>query len=224
MYYFWEEGKEKKTKKLVVPQLLKDDILRQLHESLTAGHLGEKKTYDRVKERFFWYKYREFVERWCKQCDSCAARKMSTKKRVAPMQQFLRGCPFERISIDILGPLPRSRRGNQYILVLADHFTKWTEAIPMPRQEARTVARNFLDHFIFGMSYEIMSDQRTQFESELFKELCELLGTDKTRTTGYHPSSNGLVERLNCTSEGMISHNVSEDQRDCSYPFADAGI
>ena len=57
-------------KKLVVPEGLKDKILKQLHDSLTAGHLGEKKTYDRVKERFFWYKYREFVEKWCQQCDS----------------------------------------------------------------------------------------------------------------------------------------------------------
>ena len=94
------------------------------------------------------------------------------------------------------------------MLVLADHFTKWTEAIPMPSQEAITVARKFVDHFtcIFGMPYEIMSDQGTQFESELFKELCELLGIDSTRTTGYHPSSNGLVERFNSTLEGMISH------------------
>ena len=103
------------------------------------------------------------MERWLKQCDSCAARKISTKKRVAPMQQFLSGCPFERISIDILQPLPRSRRGNQYILVLADHFTKWTEAVLMPSQEASTMARKFVDHFIciFGMPYEIMFDQGT---------------------------------------------------------------
>ena len=130
LYYLWEEGEGNKTKKLVASERLKDEILKQLHDSLTAGHLGEKKTYDRVKEQFFWYKYREFVEKWCKQCDFCAARKVSAKKRVAPMQRFLSGCPFERISIDILGPLPKSRRGNQYILVLADHLTKWTEAIP----------------------------------------------------------------------------------------------
>ena len=86
----------------------------------------------------------------------------------------------------------------------------------MPNQEARTVARKFVDLFIciFGMPYEIISDQGTQYESELFKELCELLGIDKTRTTGYHPNSNGLVERFNRTLENIISHYVSEDQRD----------
>ena len=86
----------------------------------------------------------------------------------------------------------------------------------MPNQEARTVARKFVDRFIciFGMPHEIRFDQGTQLESELFKELCELLRIDKTRTTGYHPSSNDLVERFNRTLENMISHYISEDQRD----------
>ena len=84
-----------------------------------------------------------------------------------------------------MGPLPRSKRGNQYVLVIVDHFTKWTEAMPMPNQEAITVARKFFSEFIcrFGVPYEILTDQGTQFQSTLFTELAGLLDMDKTRTS-----------------------------------------
>ena len=132
------------------------------------------------------------------------------------MQKFLTGCPLERISIDIMGPLPRSSKGNQYVLVVVDHFTKWTEAFPMPNQEASTVAKKLVSEFIskFGVPYEILTDQGSQFQSNLFTELARMLGIDKTRTTAYHPMANGLVERFNRTLEMMLSMYISETQRD----------
>ena len=217
LYMLWEDpmghGQELK---LIIPHNLREEVLRHSHDSVVAGHLGQHKTLQRIRARFYWCGYRQYVENWCRKCDTCASRKGMKKPRRAPMQRFLSGCPLERVSLDIMGPLPRSKKGNQYVLVIVDHFTKWTEALPMPNQEAITVARKFFSEFIcrFGVPYEILTDQGTQFQSTLFTELAGLLDMDKTRTSAYHPMANGLVERFNRTLEMMLSMFVSDTQRD----------
>ncbi|PIK55025.1 Retrovirus-related Pol polyprotein from transposon [Apostichopus japonicus] len=124
--------------------------------------------------------------------------------------------PMERVAMDILGPLPVTDTGNRYILCVADYFTKWTEAYAIPNQEAVTVARVFVEQFVlrFGVPLQLHTDQGRNFESNLFKELAQLLGIDKTRTTAFHPQSDGMVERFNRTLEAMLSAVVSENQRD----------
>ena len=86
--------------------------------------------------------------------------------------------PMERIAVDILGELPTTDKGNKYILVVADYFTKWTESFAMPNMEAQTVARIIVEELVtrFGVPAAIHSDQGPQFESVLFKEMCQLLG------------------------------------------------
>jgi hypothetical protein len=102
------------------------------------------------------------------------------------------------------------------LLVLVDYFTKWTEAYPMPNQEAVTVADKFVKEFIcrWGVPSSLHTDQGRQFESKIFQEVCNLLQIDKTCTTSFHPSSNGLVERMNRTLENMLKNFVSDHQRD----------
>ena len=92
---------------------------------------------------------------------------------------------------------PLTDRGNKYILVLGDYFTKWVESFPIPNMEAKTIANMFVGHFVsrFGAPDVLHTDQGRNFESALFKEVCLLLGVHKTRTTPYHPQSDGLVER-----------------------------
>ena len=133
----------------------------------------------------------------------------------APMKQYQVGEPMKRIAIDILGPLPESNAGNKYIMIVTDYFTRWTEAFALPNQEALTIARALVDEFIsqFGLPRQIHTDQGTQFESKLFQNLCELLDIDKTRTTAFHPQSDGLVERFNKSLEDMISKYITVDQR-----------
>lgn len=132
------------------------------------------------------------------------------------MHRYNVGAPFERIAIDILGPLPRSSDGNKYMLVAMDYFTKWPEAYSIPDQEAATVAEVLVQHWVsrFGTPLQIHSDQGTNFTSALFKEICHLLGVEKTRTTPLHPQSDGMVERFNRTILNNLSLLVSRNQQD----------
>eukprot|EP00731_Ephydatia_muelleri_P015652 Em0009g76a len=200
---------------LVVPRSSIGSVLQQLHSSPSGGHLGIFKTLEKVRSRFYWPGQRHDIEDWCRACELCAARKSPPRSNRAPMQQVLAGGPFQRVAMDILGPLPLTDRGNKYILVLGDYFTKWVESFPIPNMEAKTIANMFVGHFVirFGAPDVLHTDQGRNFESALFKEVCLLLGVHKTRTTPYHPQSDGLVERFNRTLLDLLSIAAREDEQ-----------
>ena len=132
------------------------------------------------------------------------------------MRKYNVGSPMERIAMDILGPLPTSDSGNKYILIVSDYFTRWVEAYPIPDQEAHTIADVLTKQFIcrFGVPLLIHTDQGRNFESKLMADVCGLLDIKKTRTTAYHPQSDGMVERFNQTSEAQLSKFADHSQRD----------
>ena len=93
------------------------------------------------------------------------------------MKQFNVGAPLERVALDIVGALPTSSRGNKYILIVGDYFTKLMEAYPLANQKVETVAEVFVREFVshFGVPLQLHSDQGRNFESVLFNEMCKLL-------------------------------------------------
>jgi len=110
------------------------------------------------------------------------------------------------VTTDILSGLPVAADNFKYILVICDHFTKWVEAYALPDQEASTCMRAVYDGFFSRIGYplQIHTDQGRNFESALFKEMCVLTGVSKSRTTRFHPRSDGLTERANRTLLQML--------------------
>lgn len=103
------------------------------------------------------------------------------------------------LSVDLVGPMNETARGNKWILVVTDNFTCWRDALPIPDGTAETVTK-MLDERILcylGLPGQIHSDQGAQFESELMDELCRFWSVEKSRTTPFHAQGNGLVERYN---------------------------
>ena len=120
--------------------------------------------------------------------------------------------PFKRIAMDIIGPLPRTRRGNQYILVVCDYATRYPEAVPLRSIDAGTVAEHLILLFSrVGIPKEILSDQGTNFMSQLLKELYNLLHISQLHTSPYHPQMDGLVERLTQTLKAMLRKFISKE-------------
>ena len=120
------------------------------------------------------------------------------------------------MAVDIVGPLPITRHGNEYIMVVGDYFTKWKEAFAIPNHTALTVADKLVSEVFcrFGCPLQLHTDQGREFESNLFAEICNLLGIDKTRTTPDRPQSDGLVERFNRTLKQMLAIYVEQEPLD----------
>ena len=173
---------------VIVPESLKAQIFQHLHSNPMAGHLGITRTLERVRSRFFWPGCKSDIRRWCQECVECARAKAGPGYR-ARLHQVPVGAPLERVAIDICGELPETERGNKYVLVLCDYWTKWVSVFALPDQTALTCADAIVNGFttIFGVPRQMHSDQGRSFESALFAEMSRLLGTTKTRTTPYHP-------------------------------------
>ena len=210
-------GQDKTLLRLVTPQVLRPEILAALlHDAkLGGGHLGIRKTCAKVAERHFWPGWREETERYCIECRECELNKKPTKTPKAPLVPSCEEGPLERVEIDIMGPLPSTRHGYQYVLVACDVFTKYVRAWPLRTQTAAETASVLYNRWmtVHGVPDTIHSDRGGNFESNMFKELLQLMGCGKSRTTSYHPAGNGGVERNNRTIISMIRNYVQKDER-----------
>ena len=122
----------------------------------------------------------------------------------------------ETVATDYLGPLPLTDRGNRYILLLTDHFTKYVEILPVPDMTAEVCASKILNEFIsrWGCPLSLHSDQGRTYESEVFRQLCRMLEIRKTRTSPRNPRGNGQSERFNRTLLRMVKAYLCGEQSD----------
>ena len=182
----------------VCPSAQRHAIISAIHGE---AHLGFNKTLSQVKLKWYWPGMTSEIRRYVASCQECQQAKQAKHKTSSEGNHLRCGRPWQVVAVDLCGPFPETSRGNVQILVLADHFTRWCDAIAIPDGKAETVAR-VLDERVFcyfGIPEVIHSDQGSQFESALFAECCKLWNCKKTRTSPYHPQGNSVVERLNRT-------------------------
>ena len=125
LYHRWESpelGEE--TWQLAVHTALPANVLKLPHDSPVGGPLGLSKTLGKVRKRFYWIHWRRDFEEWCCRCNLCASIKGPRVKQKSLLLLYNTGEPMERVAIDILGPLPETGRGNKYILIAMDYFSK----------------------------------------------------------------------------------------------------
>ena len=185
-----------------------------MHTKCTAGHFGRDRTVELIKRRFYWPNITDSVKRWCTSCDLGAKGKPGPGVGKYPLKQIQVTRRFQVVALDIFGPLPRTEDGNEYIVVIGEYFTKYIEAFALPNHTAMTVADILVTQIIcrYGCMEQIHSDQGPEFESQLFQEVCRLLGIKKSRTTPYRPQCDAIVERFNRTLKQMLSIFCSENQ------------
>ena len=124
----------------IIPLSHRRIVLKYSHDIKASGHLGIKKILSKIRQSYCWPGLQNDVKAYVGGCDICVRRKEPLKAKRTPMEIVRSGFPMERIAVDILGELPITERGNRYILVIGDYFTKWTECHAMPNMEASTVA------------------------------------------------------------------------------------
>jgi len=170
----------------------------------SIAHPGAKATYELLRTKVVWPYMRRDVKLWCKSCFQCQANKITRHTR-PPILTFPTGSRFEIIHMDIVGPLPLCS-GYSYLLTIIDRNTRWPEAFPIRSISTETIVDIFVNNWIsrFGVPKRVITDQGRQFESNLFNALLKRLGTQRFRTTAFHPQSNGLVERFHHTLKNLL--------------------
>lgn len=176
----------------VVPQKLRYNVFLQLH---SISHPGIKSTLRQLRSRFYWPGMTKDIKRWSKACHQCQITKV-TRHTKSELENFPKASRFEHIHLDVvvLGPDGEYK----YLLTMIDRTTKWIEAIPLKDITAESIAINFFNAWVcrFGSPLKVTTDRGRQFTSELFNELCKLIGSHHMETTAYNPKANGMVERV----------------------------
>ncbi|CAL9691326.1 unnamed protein product [Knipowitschia caucasica] len=204
-----------KSEAIALPHQFRQQVMELGHSIPWAGHMAFQRTLRRIGSRFAWPGMYTQISNFCKSCEKCqlTAGKGVGHAHLQPLPII--GTPFERIGMDIVGPLEKSSSGNRFILVLCDYATRYPEAFPLRSIKAKQIANCLLQLFSrVGVAKEILTDCGTNFMSKLLKQVYQLLGVKGIRTTPYHPQTDGLVERYNKTLKHMLRKVVSSTGAD----------
>ncbi|XP_065149952.1 uncharacterized protein [Paramisgurnus dabryanus] len=202
---------------VVAPVDCRQQILSLAHEHLWAGHLGISKTYNRVLKQFFWPGLKRDVTRFCKTCRTCqVVGKPNQCVPPAPLQPIpVVGEPFEHVIVDCVGPLPKTKAGNQFLLTVMCLASRFPEAIPLRRITAVSVTKALVKFFTtYGLPKVVQTDQGTNFLSKVFKQTLSSLGITHSISSAYHPESQGVLERWHQTLKSMLKKYCHETCKD----------
>ena len=200
---------------MVIPKDCRAALLRRYHDDARAGHVGVYKTYWRLRERYTWPKMHTDVGKHVRKCPVCAAQKPEQRAPAGLMgtRPPVRS-PWQVISLDFVGPLPRSSRGSNTILVISDYLTKYVLTFPLRAATARNLVRTLEDQvfLVYGAPQYLICDNGVQMRSREFRNLCAEYGVKISYTPLYHPQADP-VERVNRVVKTMLGSYVKDDHR-----------
>jgi transposase InsO family protein len=200
--------------KLCVPKPARAAVLKECHDNPTAGHLGIAKTTARLALRYYWPGMFREAAQYVRKCPSCQRYKTPQQQPPGKMYPTPNRQPWETVSTDLVGPLPRSSRGNCYVVVMQDRFTKWVQCRAVRKATARAVTQALYEEVItrFGCPVTVISDNGTQYSGTTFRTLLQELGITHRLTPPYTPQANP-VERTNKTLKTMVAQFCEADQK-----------
>lgn len=201
---------------VVVPsdRKLRARILYEAHDAPTGGHRGLEKTLDQVMKSFWWSGIRAEIQDYVSSCVSCQSNKASNQKPAGLLHPLpIPNRRWEQVSMDFIGPLPVTRRGNDFVLTVVDKLSKMVHILPCRKTiTAKQVASLFWREVVrlHGMPSSIVSDRDTRFISSFWGELWRLLGTKLAMSTAHHPQTDGQTERTNRVIEEVLRAYIND--------------
>ncbi|KIO17550.1 hypothetical protein M407DRAFT_84869, partial [Tulasnella calospora MUT 4182] len=227
--YTLEQGILKYRNRIYVPndEEIKRMLLQLYHDSVMAGHPGQAKTLDLVSRGYYWPSQKAYVNRYVDGCDTCQRNKPQHRSTGLLKPLPVPTGPWQDLSYDFITKLPKTRQGNDTILVVVDRLLK--EGHFVATKELGLDAKKTADLFItnvwrlHGTPARIVSDRGPQFNAPFIKAFYKGLGINPIYSTAYHPQTDGQTERTNQNVEGFLRMYCSHRQDDWDelLPFAE---
>ena len=179
-----------------VPEKDRDKIFQELHCSPIGGHKGVNKTFNRIKRHYYWENLKDDIQKRIQQCLDCQLGKLTRVKTRQPLViTDTPGIALDKIAMDIVGPLPKTKAQNEYILTMQDQLSKLCVAVPFKDATASSIADAFIKRWIcvYGSPRIILTDQGQNFLSTLLKRIAKRFKIKQVKTTAFHPQSNSSL-------------------------------
>jgi hypothetical protein len=209
--HVWRKPTKRYARARRVPPLQeRTRLLQEYHDKLAHG--GVNRTMGLLQPRIYWPGMSQDCKRYIAACHHCQLQKAKFAARSTlhplPITKI-----FGRAHIDMVGPLPETARGNKYIVVLVDSWSKWIEAAALPDKSSDEISRFFMERVIaqHGVPETLVSDRGREFAGKL-DELCQEYNVKRVHSSAYHPISNGGVERANATLQRALLKMVNEER------------
>ena len=201
-------------RRLVVPRHLRKQVVEENHDAIFAGHFSSKKTQRKISQLYLWSGMAGDVYQKCLSCMTCASTQGQSRRAKPPLKSIPVSGPFDCIAMDFK-EMDLSRSGNRYALVFQQYLTKWPEVYAVKDRTTPTVARCLVDLICkHGVPTRIIHDRAAEFMSDVLQETARILGITQLPTSGGHPQTDGMVERLNRTLKQMLTKVVSKGGKD----------
>lgn len=200
--------------KMVIPKSLRSAVLQDAHDAPHAGHMGYYKTSKRVRESYYWPGMSNDILKYVRSCEVCKSQKPEQRRPYGHMSSRKVSRPWEIVSTDLIGPLPLSRSGNRYILVVTDLFTKYALLFPLRKATSQAVVKHIENDvfMIYGVPERLICDNGKQYVSSKFKKMVSSYGSTIVFNARYSPSANP-TERVNRVIKTIIRSFIAKDQR-----------
>jgi transposase InsO family protein len=200
--------------RVLVPQALRDKVLKLMHGNRVGGHWCVLRTAARLRSRYYWPGCSSDVREAVSRCLDCKLGRLEKPGLQARMVRSHPSRRFQIVAMDVLEMSPQTKRGNRKILVIGDVFSRFNVAVAIPDEKAETVARVSFDRWmsVFGPPELLLTDLRPNFTSGVITDTCRLVGTRKSFTSAYRPQTNGFVERYNRTLSTELSRSLLDEE------------
>lgn len=175
---------------------IKQLILNDFHLLHTGGHAGVNRMFNNIKKFYYWKGLFRDIQSFVRRCDQCQRYKHSIPKIQPLTLTTTASTAFEKIFLDLMGPLDPDMDDNKYVLTIQCDLSKFVEAYPIKNKETVTVANSLVNNFFlrYGIPKEIVTDQGTEFMSLVFNDTCKILNISHLNSTAYHHQTLGSIE------------------------------
>ena len=181
----------------VLPAGLRRGALMAMHYDPLMCHPASKALFALARKRYYWPGMSSDCTKIVHGCGHCDRAKATQRMGAGATKPMLYSQPFQRMSIDLVGPLTQTKAGFKWILSCIDAFTNYVTFVPLPNKEAATVVEAFFRKCIcvHGAPQILLSDRGSEFTAGTFEALMDEYNIDHRVTSPYCPSTNGQCER-----------------------------